>query len=105
VAVLIELGDGGAAVEAAREVSPDRLAALPKERRANFHIDVAQGHALAGRRDEAVTALLDAETLAPDEVRCRPVATTLIADLQRRPGPRCWQLAQLAARAGLPADG
>jgi hypothetical protein len=105
VAVLVDLGDGGAAVEAAREVNPDGLAMLPKERRANFHIDVARGHALAGRRDPAVRALLDAETLAPDEVRCRPMATALITELQRRPGPRSWQLVQLSSRAGLSAHG
>jgi hypothetical protein len=105
VAVLVDLGDGGAAVEAAYEVTPDGLAWLPKERRANFHVDLARGRALTGRRDEAITALLDAERLAPDEVRCRPVARALIADLQRRPGPRSWQLTRLAARAGLAAYG
>src|ERR1035437_3858060 len=105
VAVLADLGDGGAAVEAAQDVDPDGLARLPKERRANFHIDSARGYALAGRRDEAVSALLDAETLAADEVRCRPVAAALIADLQRRPGPRSRHLTQLAARAGMPAHG
>jgi transcriptional regulator with XRE-family HTH domain len=105
VAVLADLGDGGAAVEAAREVRPDGLGRLPRERRANFHIDVARGYSLAGRRDEAVSALLDAEALAADEVRCRPVATALIADLRGRPGPRSRHLVQLAERAGLPTHG
>jgi transcriptional regulator with XRE-family HTH domain len=105
VAVLADLGDGGAVVDAAREVLPGDLVLLPRERRANFHIDVARGHALAGRRNEAVTALLNAETLAADEVRCRPVATALIAELQRRPGPRSWPLTELAARAGMPSRG
>jgi hypothetical protein len=105
VAVLADLGDGGAVVDAARAILPGDLAMLPRERRANFHIDVARGHALAGRRDEAVAALLDAEALAADEVRCRPVATALIADLQRRPGPRSWPLTELAARAGMPGRG
>jgi hypothetical protein len=103
VAVMADLGDGGAAIEATQEVGPDGLARLPRERQANFHIDVARGYALARRREEAVSALLDAEALAADEVRCRPVATALIADLQRRPGPRSWHLTQLATRAGLPA--
>jgi transcriptional regulator with XRE-family HTH domain len=103
VAVLADLGDGGAAMEAASEVRPDGLARLPRERRANFHIDVARGYALAGRRDEAASALLDAEALAADEIRCRPVVTALIADLLGRPGPRSQHLVQLAARAGLSA--
>jgi hypothetical protein len=105
VAVLADLGEGGAAVEAAREVTSGGLAALPRERRAAFHVDVARGYALAGKRDEAVTALLKAEALAPDEVRCRPVATALITGLQRRPGPPSGQLTQLAARTGRPAHG
>jgi hypothetical protein len=101
VAALVDLGDGGAAVQAADTVRPDGLANLPRERRANFFVDVARGHALEGRRDEAVTALLHAEQFAPDEVRCRPLALTLIADLQRQgPGRPPLSLRQLAVRVG-----
>jgi hypothetical protein len=102
VAALVDLGDGGAAVRAARSVRPDGLAKLPRERRANFFVDVARGHALEGRRDDAVTALLKAERFAPDEVRCRPLAIALIADLQRQgPGQSPLLLRQLATRVGL----
>jgi hypothetical protein len=102
VAALVDLGDGGAAARAASAVQPDGLARLPRERRANFFVDVARGNALEGRRDKAVAALLQAEQFAPDEVRCRPVALALIADLQRQgPGQPPAPLRQLAGRVGL----
>jgi tetratricopeptide (TPR) repeat protein len=102
VAALVDLGDGGAAVQVASAVQPDGLAKLPRERRANFFVDVARGHALEGKRDQAVTALLQAEQFAPDEVHCRPLALNLITDLQRQgPGTPPLFLRQLAARAGL----
>jgi transcriptional regulator with XRE-family HTH domain len=104
VAALVDLGDGGAAVQAAGGVRPDGLATLPRERRANFFVDVARGHALEGKRDQAVTALLQAEQFAPDEVRCRPLALGLITDLQRQgSGKPPLSLRQLAARVGLGA--
>jgi transcriptional regulator with XRE-family HTH domain len=106
VAALVDLNDGGAAVLAASNVRPDGLARLPRERRANFFVDVARGHALEGRRDQAVTALLQAEQFAPDEVGCRPLTLNLIADLHRQgPGRPPLPLRQLAARAGLNREG
>jgi hypothetical protein len=46
--------------------------------------------------------LLQAEQFAPDEVRCRPVALALIADLQSQgPGQPPLLLRHLAARVGL----
>lgn len=102
VAALVDLGDGSAAVEAADRARPEGLAKLPRERRANFFVDVARGHALKGKRDQAVVALLQAEQVARDEVRCRPVALNLIADLLRQgQGKPPLTLRLLAARVGL----
>jgi hypothetical protein len=105
VAVMLDLRDGVGAITAARHVTPDGLARLPKERRANYYLDVARGHRLAGHNDDAVTTLLTAESLFPDEIRCRPIAIDLVDDLRRSSVSTCsTQLHQLAARIGL-ADG
>jgi transcriptional regulator with XRE-family HTH domain len=105
VAVLLDLGDGAGAVAAARQITLDGLTRLPKERRANYYLDLAQGHSLAGHHDDAVTTLLTAESQFPDEIRCRPVAIDLVDGLRRSSlGTRSTELHQLAARIGL-ADG
>jgi hypothetical protein len=102
VSALIDLHDGGAAVAVANAVHPERLCSLPKERRANFYVDVARGHAQEGRRDEALACVLQAEALAPDEVRCRPLARSLVDTLQQQwVGGTSWSLRQLTRRAGL----
>ena len=102
VSTLVEVGDGGAAVEVAGRVSPDGLARLPPERRANFLIDCARGWFQAGDHRQAVTALLKAESLAADEVRCRPIAIFLIDELRRaQPTKPSWSLQQLLSRVGL----
>lgn len=104
VSALVELGEGGAAVEAASLVPRQDLAQLPRERRANHLVDVARGYSQWGRREQALTALLDAEQLAPAEVRCRPMARTTITDLvHRERGTTPSLLSDLAARAGVPA--
>jgi hypothetical protein len=102
VAVLLDLGDGAGAVAAARQVTPEGLARLPKERRANYYLDVARGHSLAGYHDDAVNTLLMAESLFPDEICCRPVAIDLVEGLRRGcGGTHSTALHQLAARIGL----
>jgi transcriptional regulator with XRE-family HTH domain len=102
IAVLLDLGDGAGAVTAARQVTPDGLSCLPKERRANYYLDVARGHSLTGHSDDAVTTLLTAESLFPDEIRCRPLAIDLVDDLRCGSlATRSTELHQLAARIGL----
>jgi transcriptional regulator with XRE-family HTH domain len=92
------------AIEAAGRIDPSRLMMLPKERRANHLLDVALAYSLGGKRDEALWSLLEADELAPREIRCRPVARDLIADLVRRARNRpSLELQRLAARAGVPA--
>jgi transcriptional regulator with XRE-family HTH domain len=106
VAVLLDLGDGAGAVQAAQQVTPEGLKQLPKERRANYYLDVACGHSLAGHPDEAVHTLLTADRLFPDEIRCRPIAIDLIEQLRRgSTGTYARELEQLVARAGLTNHG
>jgi len=77
VSASVELGEGGAAVEHASSVNSE---GLQPERRAHFFIDLAQAH----DSDEAVVdALLNAEEIAPEEVRYNSVARTLVASLLR----------------------
>ncbi|MFE3205696.1 hypothetical protein [Embleya sp. NPDC059237] len=104
VSACVELGDGAAAVAAASRITPAGLATLRPERRANHLVDVARAHLQTGDGDRALTTILDAENLAPAEVRCRPLARAVVTDLVRRSrtGPP-WPLRQLAQRAGLPA--
>jgi len=46
-------------------------------------LDVTRGHLQAGQRDQAAVTLLDADQLAPGEVRCRHLAKLIITDLVR----------------------
>lgn len=102
VSALVETGDGGVAVEVATRVNPDGLARLPRERRANFLIDAARGWFQAGNHEQAVNTLLDAEALAANEVRCRPIARNLVRELQRAQIAKpSWPLQQLIGRVGL----
>jgi transcriptional regulator with XRE-family HTH domain len=104
VSALVELGEGGAAVEAAAIVPQQDLGQLRRERHANHLVDVARGYSQWGKRDTALATLLDAEQLAPAEVRCRPMARATITDLVKRSrGVPSASLRQLAARAGVAA--
>ncbi|MFG1821422.1 helix-turn-helix domain-containing protein [Microbispora bryophytorum] len=104
VAALVALGEGGLAVEVADGADPAALAAMRRERRAAFLVDVARGYSQWGRREEAVRTLLEAERVASREVRCRPLAQSLIADVLRRTGGQASSdLVRLAARAGVQA--
>ncbi|QXJ20284.1 helix-turn-helix transcriptional regulator [Actinomadura graeca] len=83
VAALADLQEGGRVVEYARTLTPQQLATLPRERRANHTIDVARGYAQWGKREEAVSHVLQADALAREEVRCRPATRALIRELVR----------------------
>jgi hypothetical protein len=84
VSALVELGEGGAAVEAADLIPAPGLEMLRRERRANHLVDVARGYSQSGKNEAALTTLLHAEQFAPAEVRCRPMAVATINDLVRR---------------------
>lgn len=103
VAAHVQLIEGAAAVEVAGQLSPDATAALPRERRAHLHGDLARALTQAGRYADAVTTLLQAEDEAPEEVRCRPRTRRLVEDLRLLgTGAAEGRLRALAGRCGLP---
>ncbi|GGK34573.1 hypothetical protein GCM10010124_29050 [Pilimelia terevasa] len=69
VGILLEAGEHGWAVSAAREV--DRSALRTTQRTAHLLTHVGRAYCLSGRPEEATRALLEADRLAPSEVRWR----------------------------------
>ncbi len=104
VSAYVALRDWPAAIGVAEHMDQRHLALLPKERRANHLIDIARAYGLGARTGEAVSALAEADELAPREVRCRPIARDLVHDL-RRQSRRAPSLAlqRLVEHVGLPA--
>lgn len=104
VSSLVRLGRPGEALAHARAVDSGRLAALPRERRSTFMLDVAAAYHQLGDYDGALNALLAADRIAPEEARCRPGSKALIASLVADPshnaGP---ELRALARQAGVPS--
>ncbi|TNH31344.1 helix-turn-helix transcriptional regulator [Micromonospora orduensis] len=73
---------------------------LPAEYRGAYLVDVARACLHSGDLRGAARALVDADSVAPAEVRWRPVARTLIADVARaQPAPA--GVARLATLVGL----
>jgi hypothetical protein len=102
VAALVNLGEGGLAVEIAAGLDPAGIGMLRRERRATHLIDMARGYSQWGKRDQALEKLLEAERLAPREVNCRPVARNLISNmLDRSRGTAPTSLQLLAERSGV----
>jgi hypothetical protein len=78
VAVAADLGDGPAALSAAASVD---ATALSPERRGRLLVDVARAHGLQRQVDAAVTALVEAEAITPEQVHRMPLVRRLVADL------------------------
>ncbi|MEU7607737.1 helix-turn-helix domain-containing protein [Micromonospora sp. NPDC049204] len=73
---------------------------LPAEYRGAYLVDVARAYLQVGDLRGAARALVDADSVAPAEVRCRPLARTVIADVARaQPAPA--GVARLATLVGL----
>jgi glutamate/tyrosine decarboxylase-like PLP-dependent enzyme len=66
VAVAVDLGHAGGALDLAASVDASKLSA---ERQARFLVDVGRAHAQRRHVGEATAALLEAEQLAPEHVR------------------------------------
>jgi len=104
VQVAAELGDGREVLRRSKLVEPTRLPSYLVERRSHYLIDVARGHAHRADDRGALATLLEAERLAPEEVRYNPIASELVMVLLRRerraatPGLR-----DLSARIGIVA--
>ena len=104
VQVAAELGDGREVLRRAKSVEPTRLPSHLVERRSHYLIDVARGHAQRADDPAALATLLEAERLAPQEVRYNPIASELVMVMLKRerraatPGLR-----DLSARIGMVA--
>ncbi|GGO19147.1 helix-turn-helix domain-containing protein [Micromonospora parathelypteridis] len=73
---------------------------LPAEYRGAYLVDAARAYLQVGDLRGAARALVDADSVAPAEVRCRPLVRTVIADVARaQPAPA--GVARLATLVGL----
>jgi hypothetical protein len=97
IAVAVDLGDAGRALRAAT-VDTTGLSA---ERRARMLIDVARAHAQRRQVGEAVTALRQAEDIAPELVRGHYLARQLVSDLLTMQDPPSSELRELSVRLGV----
>jgi len=98
VAVAVELGDAGQALDLAHGIN---AAGLSAERQARYDIDLAQAHAMRRQTGEALRYLEEAERLTPSgrgRTGPRAVARELIQLSGSRPRP---ELRELAERLGV----
>ncbi|SCF10365.1 Helix-turn-helix domain [Micromonospora haikouensis] len=101
VVAAVELGDARAAVVRHEQVvRRDAWRLLPAEYRAAYLVDAARAYLRVGDPGGAGRVLVDADGVAPAEVRCRPVARTVLAEVaSARPAPA--GVARLATLVGL----
>jgi transcriptional regulator with XRE-family HTH domain len=98
----VELGDPAAGLRRAASFDPSRLSPEFVERRVYHMIDLARGYAQQRNDSAAVLTLLEAERVAPEEVRYHVIVPEMLRDLLKRerraatPGLR-----RLAARVGV----
>ncbi|GAB2618613.1 helix-turn-helix transcriptional regulator [Streptomyces capparidis] len=103
VDVLVRFEDGWSALEAADGLTAGAVESLTKERRAQHLIAMARASLLTRRWDDAVRFVVEAEELAPEEVRRRSFALALVEDLVGVMPIPPWELRALALRCGLRA--
>ncbi|HEX6421994.1 MAG TPA: hypothetical protein VFZ79_00845 [Acidimicrobiales bacterium] len=78
VAIAVDLGDAGEALDVARGID---ASGLSSERRTRLLVDVARAHAQRRQAGEALSALREAEQLAPEQVHGDPIAGAVARDL------------------------
>ncbi|MET8525608.1 helix-turn-helix transcriptional regulator [Micromonospora sp. NPDC005172] len=97
----LHLGDAGEAIHHHENaMRHDDWPALTAEHRAAHLVDAACAYFRADHPTAAVRALTHAHTVAPDEIRCRPAARTLITDIAQS-GPAVAGMARLTTLIGL----
>jgi transcriptional regulator with XRE-family HTH domain len=101
--MLIRFEDGWAALEAAEGLDAENLAGLSRERQAGHLVSKARASLLTRRKDDAAKALIEAEELAPEEVRRRPDTVNLVKDVVGATVNPGADLRALAERCGLRA--
>lgn len=104
VAALVRLHEGARALEYAGNIDAVHLAPLPPERKASYLLDLAQALMQIGRYSDAVGTLREAEQVAVEEVRCRPLTHDLLKSLIETTNGQSGRIVrQMAIRAGLTA--
>lgn len=101
-AAAVELGEHGLATHAHETLDPDRFDALLPERRAHHLVDVSRAYTHLGNMERAGELLVEADRLAPSEIRCRPQAHEVLTTVLRRTrGTPVAPLSDLADNLGL----
>ena len=96
VATAAELGDMQVAADLGPRVD---ASAMPTERRVRHVLEVARALSARNHRDQALAALLDAERLAPEQVRCHFLSRQLVLGwIRTQKGKPPYALAELAQR-------
>ncbi|QPP10852.1 helix-turn-helix transcriptional regulator [Streptomyces bathyalis] len=99
VSTAVDLGDAGLALEVAADVD---ASGLSPERQSRFLLDVARAHAQRRHVGEAVAALVEAELLAPEQIRTHHHARDVMRELIQLSGSRPpAQLTELAERSAV----
>ena len=103
VTVAVDLAQPGEALRAASEVNPKALPGGFLERRATLFVEIARARALRRERAEAVASLIEAERVAPEEVRYNAMVHELVRSMLRTERRRhaTPSLASLAHRLGV----
>ncbi|WP_370518925.1 helix-turn-helix domain-containing protein [Micromonospora sp. AMSO12t] len=96
VVAALERGDAGEAVRRHEQaVRQEAWRRLPAEYRAAYLVDAARAYLQVGDLCGAGRVLVHADAVAPAEVRCRPLARTVVAEVarptRRRPAWRAWR--------------
>jgi hypothetical protein len=80
------------------------IATLPVERKVRYLFDVARAYSLTGKRKDALGVLIEAERMAPEQVRQHHVAKKVVMTLvQKSPGKPSVELGKLAQRVNVAA--
>lgn len=83
VAALVRLHESRQALEYAGTIDSRSISALPPERRVNYMLDLSTAYTKTSNYEEAARTLIEAERIAPEEVRCRPLAHGLLRAMLR----------------------
>jgi len=102
VQVATELGDGCEALRRAERTDPGRLPAVLLERRSTLLIDMARAQHMRGDAASAGETLIEAERVAPLEVRYSGAARGLLGELLSAGRPAA-RLRDMAARLDVAA--
>lgn len=104
VSALVRLHQAGQALEFAATIDPTTVDSLSPERRCNFLLDLTEANTHLGHYRQAVNLLGQAEQIAPEEVRCRPLSHGLIRSLlHNTTGEPAKVVKAMADRAGVVA--